>query len=130
MLRRRAAKKRVGKNTPTHTRMTYIHTYEQPHVYSISFDGELQIEDTKGGLFGAVARGNEAWFGVDGYPAKIIHVSLGLPAGVYVCMHVQTHTWYPGFAGRYVCVSVYLHVLCQNHACFLGFAGRYVSVWR
>ena len=43
----------------------------------LSYDGHLAIPDTKGGLFGGVAYGDDGWFGVDSYPAKIIRVKLG-----------------------------------------------------
>lgn len=33
---------------------------------------------TDGGLFGTVTDGTEAWFGVDGYPAKVVRIRLGL----------------------------------------------------
>ena len=32
----------------------------------------------EGGLFGAVNDETYAWFGVDGYPAKIVRIGLGL----------------------------------------------------
>ena len=35
----------------------------------------------EGGLFGAVSDRTDAWFGVDGYPAKIVRIRLGLGMG-------------------------------------------------
>uniref|UniRef100_A0A6T8P5J7 Fibronectin type-III domain-containing protein n=1 Tax=Hemiselmis andersenii TaxID=464988 RepID=A0A6T8P5J7_HEMAN len=45
--------------------------------FSISYDGHISIPNTKGGLFGAVAYGDEGWFGVDGYPSEIVRIKLG-----------------------------------------------------
>jgi len=45
---------------------------------AISYQGELRLAHTDGGLFGTVTDGTEAWFGVDGYPAKVVRIRLGL----------------------------------------------------
>jgi hypothetical protein len=47
-------------------------------VRAMSYQGELQLTNTDGGLFGSVTDGTEAWFGVDGYPAKVVRIRLGL----------------------------------------------------
>lgn len=51
-------------------------------VHALSYDGEIALPDTAGGLFGAITDMGDpdpsAWFGVDGYPAKIIRVRLGI----------------------------------------------------
>lgn len=41
---------------------------------------QLKLAHTDGGLFGSVTDGKEAWFGVDGYPAKVVRIRLGLSA--------------------------------------------------
>eukprot|EP00960_Hanusia_phi_P075622 768448-Hanusia_phi.AAC.10 len=43
---------------------------------SLRYLGELELKQTPGGLFGAVTNGQDAWFGVDGYPAMIVRVRL------------------------------------------------------
>ena len=35
-------------------------------VRGMSYQGDLQLTHTDGGLFGSVTDGKEAWFGVDG----------------------------------------------------------------
>ena len=51
-------------------------------VRALSYQGELALPHTDGGLFGSVTDGKEAWFGVDGYPAKVVRIRLGLSAVV------------------------------------------------
>jgi len=85
-------------------------------------DAQLQLAHTDGGLFGSVTDGKEAWFGVDGYPAKVVRAcerpsdgparssaawfeSRARPsrmraqrrAGAHVCAHARAHA-----AGRRV----------------------------
>lgn len=51
-------------------------------LHGLSYDGEIALPDTAGGIFGAITDVDDpdpsAWFGVDGYPAKIIRIRLGI----------------------------------------------------
>ena len=74
-------------------------------VRGMSYQGELQLPHTDGGLFGSVTDGTEAWFGVDGYPAKVVRIRLGyifVFVRVCVCVCMCVHACF------YVCIYTYI----------------------